>query len=212
MDGVSALMSSPGQKGSHYLTLQGGTHVIPQRCRQVRPDGDNGARARRGSSPCAAPRAPGHSQCGAERARCDSPDAVSQPVHVAKGRRPLYRDRTCHGFAGHSGSHLPGTPAGGTVTVTMRNGPSPVKISRGADLVGIRLGSARRAMSSAHRATAPCARAPPWPPPRVPGWGVPRRPRRGSAGLRRGSPRPAPSHCPPGRTGRLRRAPPVSVR
>jgi hypothetical protein len=43
MDGVSALMSSPGQKGSHDLTLQGGTHVIPQRCRQVRPDGDNGA-------------------------------------------------------------------------------------------------------------------------------------------------------------------------
>jgi hypothetical protein len=54
----------------------------------------------------------GHSQCGAERARCDSPDAVSQPVHVAKGHRPLYRDRTCHGFAGHSGSHLLGTLPG----------------------------------------------------------------------------------------------------
>ncbi len=72
--------------------------------------------------------------------------------------------------------------------------------------------AARRAVSSARRATAPCARAPPWPPPRVPGWGAPRRPRRGPAGLRRGSPRPAPSHCPPGRTGRLRRAPPMSVR
>jgi len=73
-------------------------------------------------------------------------------------------------------------------------------------------GSARRAVPSACQATAPCARAPPWPPPRVPGWGAPRRPRRGPAGLRRGSPRPAPSHYPPGRTGRLRRAPPVSVR
>jgi len=122
MDGVSALMSSPGQKGSHYLTLQGGTDVIPQRCRQVRPDGDNGAPGT--TRVIAVPGAPGHSQWGAERARCDSPDAVSQPVHVAKGHRPLYRDRTCHGFAGHSRSHLLGTLPG-TVTVTMRNGPSP---------------------------------------------------------------------------------------
>ncbi len=35
--------------------------------------------------------------------------AVSQPVHVVKGHRPLYRDRTCHGFAGHGGSHRLGT-------------------------------------------------------------------------------------------------------
>ena len=151
----------------------------------------------------------------------------SDPGASARGRRAPYaaqgypgaRADPAAGGPSRDLSRVPGRvrrrhrgPAGGTVTVTMRNGPSPGKIRRGADLVGIRLGSARRAVSSAHRATAPCARAPPRPPPRVPGWGAPRRPRRGPAGLRRGSPRPAPSHCPPGRTGRLRRAPPVSVR
>jgi len=211
MDGVSALMSSPGQKGSHYLTLQGGTHVIPSVAGRYDPAAATVPRAGRGSSPCAARGHRGTVSVEQNEHVVTHPAPSASRFTSRRGHRPLYRDRTCHGFAGHSGSHLLGTLPG------HRHGdhekrPSPVKISRGADLAGIRLGSARRAVPGAHRATAPCARAPPWPPPRVPGWGAPRRPRRGPAGLRRGSVRPAPSHCPPGRTGRLRRAPPVPVR
>ena len=96
-----------GPRSRYSPALSAGTTRRRQRC----PGQDEGhrlapPRGHRGTGE------QGHSQCGAERARCDSPDAVSQPVHVAKGHRPLYRDRTCHGFAGHSGSHLLGTLPG----------------------------------------------------------------------------------------------------